>query len=69
MAQVVPADGYVEVEFEGIFPANPAMGSAGPAAVTFAGWIDGETMNGRVRVANRAEGTVTLSRHARSQVE
>lgn len=53
-------DGYVEVQFEGIFPANPAMGPAGPAAVTFAGWIDGDALNGRVRVANRAEGTVVL---------
>lgn len=53
-------NGYVEIEFEGIFPANPAMGPAGPAAVTFAGWIDGGAMNGRVRVANRAEGTVAL---------
>jgi hypothetical protein len=53
-------NGYVEIEFEGIFPANPAMGPAGPAAVTIAGWIDGDAMNGRVRVANRAEGTVAL---------
>ena len=53
-------NGYVEIEFEGIFPANPAMGPAGPAAVTFAGWIDGDAMNGRVRVANRAEGSVAL---------
>jgi len=53
-------NGYVEIEFEGIFPANPAMGPAGPAAVTFAGWIEGGAMNGRVRVANRAEGSVTL---------
>jgi hypothetical protein len=54
-------NGYVEIEFEGIFPANPAMGPAGPAAVTLAGWIDGGAMNnGRVRVVNRAEGTVTL---------
>jgi hypothetical protein len=36
------------------------MGPAGPAAVTFAGWIDGDAMNGRVRVADRAEGTVAL---------
>jgi hypothetical protein len=55
-------NGYVEIEFEGIFPANPAMGAAGPAAVTIAGWIDGSAMNGRVRVANRAEGTVALVR-------
>ncbi|HUQ10143.1 MAG TPA: family 16 glycoside hydrolase [Steroidobacteraceae bacterium] len=55
-------NGYVEIAFEGIFPANPAMGPAGPAAVTFAGWIDGDALNGRVRVANRAEGTVTLAR-------
>jgi hypothetical protein len=53
-------NGYVELEFEGIFPANAAMGPAGPAAVTFAGWIDGDAMTGRVRVANRAEGTVSL---------
>jgi hypothetical protein len=53
-------NGYVEIEFEGIFPANPAMGPEGPAAVTIAGWIDGDAMNGRVRVANRAEGSVAL---------
>lgn len=53
-------NGYVEIEFEGVFPASPAMGPAGPAAVTFAGWIDGDTINGRVKVANRAEGTVAL---------
>lgn len=55
-------NGYVEIEFEGIFPANPAMGPAGPAAVTLAGWIDGGALNGRVRVANRAEGTIALVR-------
>jgi len=55
-------NGYVEIEFEGIFPAYPATGPAGPAAVTFAGWIDGGGMNGRVRVANRSEGTVTLEK-------
>ncbi|MEO8019120.1 MAG: hypothetical protein ABI769_15015 [Pseudomonadota bacterium] len=53
-------NGYVEIEFEGIFPANPAMEPAGPAAVTIAGWIDDGAMNGRVRVANRAEGTVAF---------
>src|SRR5688572_8414695 len=46
-------NGYVELEFEGIFPASAAMGPAGPAAVTMAGWIDGGALvNGRVRVAN-----------------
>ncbi|MEO8061651.1 MAG: family 16 glycoside hydrolase [Pseudomonadota bacterium] len=53
-------NGYVEIEFEGIFPANPATGPAGPAAVTLAGWIDGNALNGRVRVANLAEGTIAL---------
>ena len=53
-------NGYVEIEFEGVFPANPAMGPEGPAAVKIAGWIDGNAMNGRVRVANRAEGSVAL---------
>ena len=53
-------NGYVEIEFEGVFPAYPATGPAGPAAVMFAGWMDGGAMNGRVRVANRSEGTVTL---------
>lgn len=53
-------NGYVELEFEGIFPANPALGPAGPAAVTIAGWIDGDALDGRVRVANRAEGSVAL---------
>jgi len=61
-------NGYVEIAFEGIFPANPAMGPAGPAAVTLAGWIDGDTMNGRVRVANRAEGSIALAK-ARAQIE
>ena len=53
-------NGYVEIEFEGVFPADSSMGPAGPAAVTFAGWIDGGAMNGRARVANRADGTVAL---------
>jgi hypothetical protein len=57
-------NGYVEIEFEGVFPASPAMGPASPAAVTFAGWIDGGALDGRVRVANRAEGTVRLTRAA-----
>ncbi len=61
-------NGYVEIEFEGIFPANPALGPAGPAAVTLAGWIDGDSMDGRVRVANRAEGSIALVK-ARPQVE
>jgi hypothetical protein len=55
-------NGHVEIEFEGIFPAYPATGPAGPAAVTIAGWIDGGALTGRVRVANRSEGTVTLAK-------
>jgi hypothetical protein len=54
-------NGYVELEFVGLFPASPALGPTGPAAVTFAGWIDGGALKGRVRVANRAEGTMTLT--------
>ena len=53
-------NGYVEIEFEGIFPELPAAGPAGPAAVTMAGWMDDGALQGRVRVANRAEGTLTL---------
>jgi hypothetical protein len=55
-------NGYVEIEFEGTFPEFPATGPAGPAAVTFAGWIEDGAMRGRVRVANRSEGTVTFAK-------
>jgi hypothetical protein len=44
-------NGYVELEFNGTWPEKQA-----PATVTLAGWIDGDSAKGRMKVEGRADG-------------
>jgi hypothetical protein len=44
-------DGYVELTFGGQWPEQP-----GTVIATFAGWIDGDSATGRVKVEGRADG-------------
>jgi hypothetical protein len=50
-------DGYVELTFPGTWPTQ-----AGTVIATFAGWMDGDSAKGRVKVAGRADGRWTALR-------
>jgi len=50
-------DGYVELTFGGTWPDQP-----GTVTATFAGWIDGDTAKGRVKVEGRADGRWSADR-------
>jgi hypothetical protein len=54
-------DGYVELSFTGNWPAG-GLGEAGPVAVSFAGWIDGDSAKGRLRADAHADGQWTATR-------
>jgi len=54
-------DGYVELSFNADWPSGG--GGAGTAAVaTLAGWIDGDSAGGRMKVEGRADGRWTATR-------
>ena len=44
-------DGYVELTFSGTWPEQP-----GAVTATLAGWIDGDSAKGRMKVEGRADG-------------
>lgn len=50
-------DGYVELTFGGTWPTQP-----GTVIATFAGWVDGDSAQGRVKVQGRADGQWTALR-------
>jgi Domain of Unknown Function (DUF1080) len=50
-------DGYVELTFGGTWPGQP-----GTVTATLAGWIDGDSAKGRVKVDGRADGAWTAIR-------
>jgi hypothetical protein len=51
-------NGYVELTFTGTWPKpNP-----GPVSTTMAGWIDGDSAKGRMKVEGRADGLWTAER-------
>ncbi len=54
-------DGYVELTFNADWPSGGPVG-AGTAAATLAGWIDGDSAGGRMKVEGRAEGRWTATR-------
>lgn len=51
-------NGYVELSFAGTWP----NGKPGPADATLAGWIDGDSATGRMKVEGRADGQWTAVR-------
>lgn len=54
-------DGYVELTFKGGWQEDPRSTPV-PAAATLAGWIDGDTAAGRMKVEGRADGQWTAVR-------
>ncbi len=54
-------DGYVELTFNGHWPSR-GLGDATNAAATLAGWIDGDSAGGRMKVEGRAAGRWTATR-------
>jgi hypothetical protein len=54
-------DGYVELTFNAAWPSR-GPGGAETAAATLAGWIDGDSAGGRMKVEGRADGRWTATR-------
>jgi hypothetical protein len=50
-------DGYVELSFSGLWPEQP-----GTVIATLAGWVDGDSAKGRMKVEGRADGRWTAVR-------
>ncbi len=53
-------DGYLELSFTGDWPAG-RLGAPGPVNVLLAGWIDGKSAKGRMRVDGRSDGAWTAT--------
>jgi hypothetical protein len=54
-------DGYLELSFQAEWPSGQ-LGNPGAATATLAGWIDGDSAGGRMRVEGRADGRWTATR-------
>jgi len=54
-------DGYVEISFTAEWP-NGSPGTPGPAPAALAGWIDGDSAGGRMKVEGRTDGRWTATR-------
>jgi hypothetical protein len=59
-------DGYVELTFIGNWQEDPKTTPV-PAATSFAGWIDGDSSSGRMKVEGRADGQFTAARQSSGQ--
>jgi hypothetical protein len=55
-------NGYVELSFAGEWPKESRQGSPGPVNVFMAGWIDGDSGKGRMRVEGRSDGAWVAKR-------
>ena len=49
-------EGYVELSFTGTWTKEMAMGNPGAVTASLAGWIDGASAEGRMKVAGRSDG-------------
>ena len=49
-------NGYVELSFAGEWPKESRQGAPGPVKAFLAGWIDGDSGKGRMRVEGRSDG-------------
>ena len=54
-------NGYVELSFNGDWPLDD-KGATAPAVATLAGWFDGDSAGGRMKVEGRADGRWTATR-------
>jgi hypothetical protein len=57
-------DGYVELSFAGDWPKESRRGAPGPVNAFMAGWIDGDSASGRMRVEGRSDGAWVAKRKA-----
>ncbi len=55
-------NGYVELSFSGDWPKGSRQGVPGPVNIFLAGWIDGDSGKGRMRVEGRSDGTWVAAR-------
>src|SRR5260221_5379891 len=55
-------NGYVELSFAGEWPKASRQGAPGPVQAFLAGWIDGDSGKGRMRVEGRSAGAWTAKR-------
>jgi hypothetical protein len=55
-------NGYVELSFPAEWPKESRQGAPGPVTVFLAGWIDGESGKGRMRVEGRSDGSWVANR-------
>ena len=55
-------NGYVELTFNADFPAGPQGKTTGPAVATLAGWFDGDSAAGRMKVEAKADGRWSATR-------
>jgi hypothetical protein len=55
-------NGYVELSFPGEWPKESRQGAPGPVPVFKAGWIDGDSGKGRLRVEGRSDGAWSAKR-------
>jgi hypothetical protein len=55
-------NGYVELSFAGEWPKESRQGTPGPVNVFLAGWIDGDSGKGRMRVEGRSDGAWAVKR-------
>jgi hypothetical protein len=55
-------DGYVELSFPGEWPQKAGLGVPGPVTAFLAGWIDGNSGKGRMRVEGHSDGQWVATR-------
>jgi len=55
-------DGYVELNFSASWPKDWPQGAPGEVTASLAGWIDGASARGRVKLEGRADGLWTAKR-------
>jgi hypothetical protein len=55
-------NGYVELSFPGVWPSDIRKGAPGAVNAFLAGWIDGDSARGRMRVEGRTDGTWVATR-------
>ncbi len=55
-------NGYVELSFAGEWPKESRQGAPGPVNAFLAGWIDGDSGKGRMRVEGRSDGSWVAKR-------
>lgn len=59
-------NGYIELSFAGDWPKESRQGAPGPVRAFLAGWIDGDSGKGRMRVEGRSDGSWVAQRAVRS---